>query len=119
MVEPRLREHFEIPRADGVYAAVLAALPRIFVGTEARLATLVAWLAARMRDAFAAAGMAVPPWRAPRQLLALWRLHERGEEEAQRSADGRSEAVVIMQRNGVPFTAHVAARTPEQLSVGG
>jgi hypothetical protein len=101
---------------------VLAALPRIFVGTEARLATLVSWLAARMRDAFAAAGMAVPPWRAPRQLLALWRLHERGEEVAaapERSADGRTEAVVIMQRNGVPFTAHVAARTPEQLSVGG
>jgi hypothetical protein len=76
IVEPRLREQFETPRPSAVYSAVLAALPRVFVGTEARLAALVTWLAARLRDAFAAASMALPPWRSRVFLLAKWRLNE-------------------------------------------
>jgi uncharacterized protein (TIGR01615 family) len=76
IVEPRLREQFETPRPSAVYSAVLAALPRVFVGTETRLAALVTWLAARLRDAFAAASMALPPWRSCLFLLAKWRLNE-------------------------------------------
>lgn len=82
IVEPRLREQFEVPRPDTVYTAVLAALPRVFVGTQARLAALVAWMAARMRDSFVNAGIAVPPWRAQCALLAKWRLQEGGAEAA-------------------------------------
>ncbi len=103
-----------------MYAAVLAALPDVFVGDEARLAALVTWLAARMRDAFAAADMAVPPWRAADALLAKWRLHE-GDVAVAPSAARAVPApppargatqLVLMQRNGVPFTAHVAEASP-------
>jgi uncharacterized protein (TIGR01615 family) len=121
VVEPRLREQFELPRPDAVYGAVLAALPTTFVGSEARLAALVRWMAARARDSFAAADMATPPWRAEGPLLAKWRLHERadaGDDDVHQAVllpltTGRpAQAVRMVQRNGVPFLAHVAACTP-------
>ena len=139
-MEPCLREQFETPRPSAVYSAILAALPRVFVGTEARLATLVTWLSARLRDAFDAADMALPPWRARVCLLAKWRLHELdattttapAHEEAATSCGvvrrappqplllprnaaqggGAGGVVVMQQRNGLPFTARVAACTP-------
>jgi uncharacterized protein (TIGR01615 family) len=126
IVEPRLREQFELPRPDGVYAAVLAALPETYVGSEARLAALVKWMAARMRDAFTSANMTTPPWRAEAPLLAKWRLHERADaaddvqllQAVLPYAGGRpTQAVHMVQRNGVPFVAHVAACTPTH--VGG
>jgi hypothetical protein len=145
IVEPRLREQFETPRPTEVYSAVLAALPRVFVGTEARLALLVTWLAARLRDAFAAAAMALPPWRARVFLLAKWRLHElppatmrENEEPADGAAcvarranallpprpassssfgsAGGGGVVIMQQRSGLTFTARVAACTPPRLA---
>ncbi len=140
-MEPCLREQFETPRPSAVYSAILAALPRVFVGTEARLATLVTWLSARLRDAFEAADMALPPWRARVCLLAKWRLHEldaaatttAAHEEALSSCGvvrrvapqplllprnaaqgggGAGGVVIMQQRNGLTFTARVAACTP-------
>lgn len=86
IVEPRLREAFEaaiiLDNATGVsaqdelttYAALVRALPAVFVGDAEQLRALVEWMAARMGAAFAAAGRELPPWRSASALLARWRL---------------------------------------------
>ena len=123
-MEPNLREQFEMPRPSPLFRSVLAALPDVFVGTEARLETLVTWLAERVRDAFAAAEMALPPWRQPAALLARWHLDTAASaaDEAEQppppppppvAEPPRAREVVLLQRNGLPFVAHVSVCTPQ------
>ena len=123
LVEPRLREQFEMPRPSAQLAAVLTALPPVFVGTERQLAALVTWLADRLRDAFDAAGMALPPWRSAASLLARWQLEETAAEAPPPPGPpplpkrrGAAEELVLRQRNGVPFTAHVSTCSPRAAS---
>ena len=129
IVEPRLREQFEIPRPSAAYAACLDALPAVFVGTPQRLTALVAWMAARLRAAFTAADMHVPPWRSARAMLAMWRLDTPAGAAAAAAAEDEVETLLTMglfaprapalasaamhlQRNGAPFPVHVSACTP-------
>ena len=124
-MEPRLREQFEIPRPSAAYAACLAALPPVFVGTPQRLTALVAWMSARLRAAFTAADMHVPPWRSARAMLAMWRLDTPAGAAAVQAAEDEVETLLAMglvaprgavamhmQRNGAPFPVHVSACTP-------
>ena len=126
-MEPRLREQFEIPRPSAAYAASLNVLPAVFVGSAQRLAFLVAWMAARLRAAFDAEGMHVPPWRSARTMLAMWRLDTHAGAAAAKAAEsdvalllagGRAAprmAVVEamhMQRNGAPYPVRVSACSP-------
>ena len=115
VVEPRLREQFEMPRPSAVLLAALDALPPVFVGSERQLATLVTWLAERLREAFDAAGMAIPPWRSASALLARWQLDAAAAEEPPpqpHRAPAEAQQLVLRQRNGAPFTAHVSACSP-------
>ena len=128
-MEPRLREQFEIPRPSAAYAACLGALPDVFVGTPQRLTALVAWMAARLRSAFTAADMSVPPWRSARAVLAMWRLDTPAAAAAAAAAEDEVETLLTMgllaprapalasvamqlQRNGAPFPVHVSSCTP-------
>ena len=118
-MEPRLREQFEMPRPSPVLAAVLDALPPVFVGTERQLATLVTWMAERLREAFDAAGMALPPWRSASALLARWQLDAAVADEPPpqpqpQRAPAEAQQLVLRQRNGAPFTAHVSACSPHR-----
>ncbi len=120
-MEPRLREQFEMPRPSAQLAAVLTALPPVFVGTERQLAALVTWLADRLREAFDAAGMALPPWRSAASLLARWQLEEVAPEAAPPlplppKQRGAAEELVLRQRNGLPFVAHVSTCSPRAAS---
>jgi hypothetical protein len=123
-----LREQFEIPRPSAAYAASLNALPAVFVGTAQRLAVLVAWMAARLRAAFDAEGMHVPPWRSARAMLAMWRLDTHAGVAAASAAEhdvamllagGRTAPGIAAgadamhtQRNGAPYPVRVSACTP-------
>lgn len=73
LVDPKFREQFEIAHANARYAAVLAAAPVDFVGTEERIVPLVELLCAEMSAAFRAAGATLPPWRQAGAMLSKWR----------------------------------------------
>ena len=73
LVDPKFREQFEIAHASARYAAVLAAAPADFVGTEERIVPLVELLCAEMSAAFRAAGATLPPWRQAGAMLSKWR----------------------------------------------
>ena len=73
LVDPKFREQFEIAHASPRYAAVLAAAPADFVGTEERIVPLVELLCAEMSAAFRAAGATLPPWRQAGAMLSKWR----------------------------------------------
>ena len=100
----------------------------MFVGTAQRLAVLVAWMAARLRAAFDAEGMHVPPWRSARAMLAMWRLDTHAGVAAASAAEhdvavllagGRTAPGIAAgadamhtQRNGAPYPVRVSACTP-------
>ena len=73
LVDPKFREQFEIAHASPRYAAVLAAAPADFVGTEERIVPLVELMCAEMSAAFRAAGATLPPWRQAGAMLSKWR----------------------------------------------
>lgn len=108
-MEPRLREHFEIPRPSLAYAASLQALPSVFVGTPRQLAALVAWMAARLRTAFAQAEMPVPPWRAARAMLKMWRLDTSEGAAAARAAEDDDD-IMLAEAAAEPPRALAAAQ---------
>jgi hypothetical protein len=129
VVEPRIREQFEFSRAGALHAAALDALPPVFVGTGARLASLVSWLSAWLHAAFAAAAMPLPPWRSARALLAMWKLDTaEGAAAAAAAEDDVAEVFAAAaaasgagllrcqltrtQRNGATFPVHVSVCTP-------
>jgi hypothetical protein len=83
--------------------------------------SLVTWLADRLREAFDAAGMALPPWRSAASLLARWQLEEVAPEAAPPlplppKQRGAAEELVLRQRNGLPFVAHVSTCSPRAAS---
>lgn len=56
LVDPYFREQFEIPQPTPQYAAVLRAAPEVFVGTSARLISIVHLLCAEVRRGVEGAG---------------------------------------------------------------
>ena len=73
IVDPAFREQFEIPHVSTRYAAILAHLPRVFIGTEERVGALVELLCSEIGAAFKLAGATLPPWRASPAMLSKWR----------------------------------------------
>lgn len=73
IVDPAFREQFEIPHVSTRYAAILAHLPRVFIGTEERVGPLVELLCSEIGAAFKLAGATLPPWRASPAMLSKWR----------------------------------------------
>mmetsp|Transcript_28598 Transcript_28598/g.54009 ORF Transcript_28598/g.54009 Transcript_28598/m.54009 type:complete len:221 (+) Transcript_28598:308-970(+) len=63
VIEPQLREEFQIVRPTPQYQRMLEALPREFVGTSSQLAAIVEFMSERMAESFRHRGMCSPPWR--------------------------------------------------------
>lgn len=82
LVDPFFREAFALARPAPEHAALLAALPAVFVGPPLRLARLLDRLTPRLDAAYAAAALTRPPWRSHAALMARWRLSDEEEEEA-------------------------------------
>jgi len=74
LIEPTLRDEFQVVRSQTAYTRLLDALPTVFVGPPRQLAALVDFMAVRMEESFRAGGMTSPPWRQKSSLLARWEL---------------------------------------------
>lgn len=74
IVEPLLREAFQIVRPTEQYSRLLDAVPMAFVGTPYRLSAITQFMAARMEESFRERRMSCPPWRKGPSLLARWDL---------------------------------------------
>ena len=74
IIEPRLREQFEIAHPTEPYKRLLEYLPGEFVGTGARLRTIVEAVSTAMAEAFRAQDMSLPPWRRASAALSKWNL---------------------------------------------
>eukprot|EP00899_Mesostigma_viride_P016798 jgi/Mesvir1/25119/Mv21580-RA.1 len=72
LVDPGLRDNFEVAKPTPEYAALLERLPPVFVGDASMLKSLVGFMVDRMRESIESHGMAVPPWRTRPALLARW-----------------------------------------------
>lgn len=74
IVDPSFREQFEIGKhATEAYEALVAALPRVYVGFDDRLPLLVELLCDEMAAAFKERSVPVPPWRRAHSLISKWR----------------------------------------------
>ena len=92
IVDPRYRDQFIVAASTPAYDALLASIPPVFVGCAARVASLTEALCAEMAAAFAARGVALPPWRRPAAMLTKWR-PRRSEDVAAMSAFACAGAV--------------------------
>ncbi|KAF8072496.1 hypothetical protein HT031_000155 [Scenedesmus sp. PABB004] len=72
IVDPTFRDQFAIAHPSPRYAAVLDALPPVWVGSAPRLAALVELVCGEMVLAFRAAGAVLPPWRQTASMLSKW-----------------------------------------------
>eukprot|EP00882_Tetradesmus_deserticola_P022091 GHRQ01023974.1.p1 GENE.GHRQ01023974.1~~GHRQ01023974.1.p1 ORF type:complete len:347 (+),score=102.97 GHRQ01023974.1:233-1273(+) len=72
IVDPTFRDQFAIAHPSARYAAVLDALPAVFVGHAGTIPQLVELLCAEMSLAFQAAGIVLPPWRRTKSMLSKW-----------------------------------------------
>jgi len=74
IIEPRLREQFEIAHPTPSYRTLLQQLPTEFVGSAAKLRTLVEAVSTAMAGAFKEMEMSLPPWRRLPATLSKWGL---------------------------------------------
>lgn len=74
IIEPRLREQFEIAHPTEPYKKLLEHLPGEFVGSGARLRSIVEAVSLAMAEAFRAQDMSLPPWRRASAALSKWNL---------------------------------------------
>lgn len=76
IIEPRLREQFEIAHPTEPYKKLLEHLPGEFVGSGARLRSIVEAVSLAMAEAFRAQDMSLPPWRRASAALSKWNLDD-------------------------------------------
>lgn len=74
IVEPKLREQFEIAQPTEAYRQLLDYLPREYVGSPSRLRSIVEAVSHAMAEAFKAQDLALPPWRRASAALSKWNL---------------------------------------------
>lgn len=72
IVDPTFRDQFAIAHPSPRYAAVLEALPAVFVGPTSKIQPLVELLCAEMSLAFHSMGIVLPPWRYTKSMLSKW-----------------------------------------------
>jgi uncharacterized protein (TIGR01615 family) len=72
VIDPTFKDNFIIAHPSVRYAAVLDALPPVFIGTLSKVQPLVELLCAEMALAFKEAGIVMPPWRSLRSMMTKW-----------------------------------------------
>ncbi|PNW78296.1 hypothetical protein CHLRE_09g403150v5 [Chlamydomonas reinhardtii] len=74
VVDPNFRDRFvySMLPPNTTYGACVAALPKLFVGTLATIASLVNLVSSALQKEAAARGHDLPPWRSPRALMTNW-----------------------------------------------
>ncbi|KXZ51549.1 hypothetical protein GPECTOR_12g512 [Gonium pectorale] len=72
IVDPELREQFEVAMPTPRYEALVSALPRVYVGAEERLPLVVEVLCDEMALALRSKGLVIPPWRESAAMISKW-----------------------------------------------
>ncbi|KAG2433007.1 hypothetical protein HXX76_008734 [Chlamydomonas incerta] len=72
IVDPELREQFEVAMPTPRYDALVAALPRVYVGAEERLPLVVEVLCDELALALRSKGLIIPPWRESAAMISKW-----------------------------------------------
>ncbi|KAG2448713.1 hypothetical protein HYH02_006069 [Chlamydomonas schloesseri] len=72
IVDPELREQFEVAMPTPRYEALVAALPRVYVGAEERLPLVVEVLCDELALALRSKGLIIPPWRESSAMISKW-----------------------------------------------
>lgn len=72
IVDPQFKEQFYIAKTTARYAAILAAVPQVYVGPEEHLELLVNFLCTEMSAAFKQLGSVLPPWRHASSVMSKW-----------------------------------------------
>jgi uncharacterized protein (TIGR01615 family) len=106
VIDPNLKDEFEIARTTPEYQELLSRLPRAFVGPKPALVELVELVCREMSRALTVNGLSVPPWRKKENTVARWVLATPYDEQmkAQRAKRPR---VIARQRS-----ASTAVGTP-------
>jgi len=81
IIDPNLKDEFEIARSTPEYQELLARLPRSFVGPRAMLIELVELVCREMARALTVNGLSVPPWRKKENTVARWLMATPHDEE--------------------------------------
>lgn len=118
IVDPTFKEQFVIAKSTSRFAAILAAVPQVFVGPEDHLGLLVSFLCTEVATAFKMMGSVLPPWRQASSVLSKWR--------PRKSLDERVDLALVKpagQQTGAASTTQQqqerVPRPPQQGSVGG
>lgn len=72
VVEPAFRSLFSLGQPTRLYTQALALLPEVFVGSAAKLRSVVALVAQEVLRACRAQGAELPPWRSLPALMSRW-----------------------------------------------
>jgi len=72
LVEPHLREHFEIANPTALYRNLLDVLEPEFVGSVNRMVSIVQLVCEEMAYAFLSRNLLLPPWRQCKSMLSKW-----------------------------------------------
>ncbi|GFR45670.1 hypothetical protein Agub_g7084 [Astrephomene gubernaculifera] len=72
IVDPELKEQFEVAMPTARYEALVSALPRVYVGAEERLPLVVEVLCDEMALSLRSKGMVIPPWRESAAMISKW-----------------------------------------------
>lgn len=72
IVDPSMREQFDVACPTDRYEALVATLPRVFVGAEERLPLAIELLCEELASAFRAKGLMLPPWREAAAMITKW-----------------------------------------------
>ncbi|GJP37148.1 hypothetical protein CLOM_g21588 [Closterium sp. NIES-68] len=75
VVDVSFQQQFHVARPSRRYQQLLALLPRVFVGSSARLRALVRLMAAAAQQSLLAVALPVAPWRKARYMAKLWFPH--------------------------------------------
>jgi hypothetical protein len=104
IVDSDFQGQFEMAKPTRDYQAVLAAVPKIFVGTEHRVQQLVKLLCREMHRNFLEQGSSIPPWRSRESFLAKWQLPK--------GLSQTSEPPMLMPVHKASLTVKAAWRLP-------
>ncbi|GJP59834.1 hypothetical protein CLOP_g15317 [Closterium sp. NIES-67] len=72
VVDVSFQQQFHVARPSRRYQQLLALLPRVFVGSSARLRALVRLMAAAAQQSLLAVALPIAPWRKARYMAKLW-----------------------------------------------
>jgi hypothetical protein len=112
IIEPDLKALFTLASPTPTYAAILATLPATFVGSHAKLRSLVGLMAQAMATACRQQAMPLPPWRSRSALLSRWQ--QAGSHDTPVSAP----TAAAQQQSGAPAVAAQAGSAGSSVAWG-